>query len=61
MKHTAQNTPFLASAKRAWNAKIYQQCLAQYNTNGQEAAANYLQQFSLAPIESATIAPPQAQ
>jgi len=58
MKYTAQNTPFLAAAKAQWNTKIYRETLNRYNQAGLEAAANYLQQYTTAPIPGATRQPP---
>ena len=48
------NDPWLAKQKKEWNDKIYKRCLALYNEQGKEAAANYLQQFVTVRIPGAT-------
>lgn len=46
MKHTAHNTPFLADAKRSWNAPIYRDVLRAYNDGGEIAAIRILKRHS---------------
>jgi hypothetical protein len=42
MKHTAANTPALASVKRVMNAPIYKSALKIYNRDGEQVMWDYL-------------------
>jgi hypothetical protein len=45
MKHTAANTHTLAVIKKIFNGKIYKKSLALYNSEGEGAVLDFLQQF----------------
>lgn len=45
MKHSAANTPVLATIKRIFNHKIYKHALSIYNAEGETAALDYVQQY----------------
>lgn len=45
MKHTAANTYVLTVVKKIFNSKIYKKSLALYNSDGEGAMLEYLQQF----------------
>lgn len=41
-QHTAASSPFLALAKKTWNAPIYREILRLFNEEGQKAADRYI-------------------
>lgn len=53
---TAKTDPFLAKAKRDWNAKIYTQALRLARTEGREEAATFLATFLRTDLRAAFIA-----
>lgn len=49
-KQTSANNEFLAQVKKVWNAKIYKKASELVNTQGVEAARQYVQQFQRSPL-----------
>lgn len=50
-KQTAANNKFLATVKHEWNSKIYKKALILVNTEGEEAARKFVQQFTTVKLE----------
>lgn len=45
-KQTASNNKFLATVKKIWNDKIFKKASLLVNSEGEEAARQYVQQFT---------------
>ena len=45
-KQTAANNKFLANVKKDWNDKIFKKASLLVNTEGEEAARKFVQQFT---------------